>query len=972
MMKRVVSLVLISFAFLGSKAFAQNGKISGKVIDAASGQPVEFATVALNDPATNKPIDGTVCDEKGNFEISKIADGNYKLVISFIGYETYEQDVAISGRRDNIELPPIKLGSSVTELQEVVIEGQRQLVEEKVDRTIYNAENDVTTRGGDASDVLRRVPMLSVDLDGNVSMRGNSNIRVLINNKPSTIAASSVADALKMIPADQIKSVEVITSPSAKYDAEGSAGIINIITKKNNMQGATLGVDAGVGLRGSNLGLNGNLRTKKMGFSLGGWGRAGYNVVGAFTSEQQTTNLGDVNDPADDVSILNIQSADTRRNDLMGRYNLGWDYDINKYNILTAGVRFGVRNGNNYQDGLLTQRYEGNALISSSLRDVETNDRSYNIDTNLDYTRLFDKTGKEFSILTQYSRNNRTNDFQNLILNESTEEILSRIKNENASINEEITLQADYQTPIGSNQMVELGAKEIIRMVSSDFQYFTAQGNAPYQLSTGGSLNNIFNYNQDVTAGYLSYTYNGKRGYSIKAGTRYEYTQINANFENATEINTDIPSYGSVVPSVNLSKKLKDGKTVKLAYNRRLQRPSIQFLNPNIQASNPLNVTIGNPSLEPGFTDNFEVSYSTFVKGTSLNFSSFVRKTSSAIQAVRDVRGDTIFTNYQNIGQEDAYGLSIFTNIMAGKLTLNGGGDIYYAVLNNNDPNPIYNASNEGFVYNGRVFGSYNLEKGWGLQFFSFYRGREVSLQGFRGGFGVYSLGVRKELANKKGSIGFGAENFFTPVFKVRNETVSPIINQKGVNEFRNMSFRVNISYRIGKMSFDGQRPRRRSSINNDDLKQGGEGGMGDGGMQGAPGGGFNGGQRNGGGNVRMPVVNNGNAPKLPAADTAAVVKAEGSWTYTVESPQGGGGLLVLKKENDVYTGTITNNRTNKETPLSSVVVNGNEITINYDANFGGNTVAIQIKGIITGDALAGSMTVGQFASFPINAKRGE
>lgn len=949
-------LLLAAFTYFSAANATElaNGKISGTVVDAVTGQPVEFATVALNDPATNKPVDGTVCDDKGKFTISKVAYGNYKLVISFIGYETYAQDVAFTERKNNIDLGTIKLGASVTELNEVVVEGKRQMVEEKVDRTIYNAENDKTTAGGDATEVLRRVPMLSVDLDGNVSMRGNSNVRVLINNKPSTIAASSVADALKQIPADQIKSVEVITSPSAKYDAEGSAGIINIITKKNTMQGATLGVDAGIGTRGSSLGLNGSYRAKKMGFSLGGWGRGGYNIIGAFKNSQLTTNNG--------VESLNEQMADTRRNDLMGRYSLGWDYDINKYNTLTAGVRFGVRNALSYQDGLTTQRYDNGVLASSSLRDVRTVDNSNNIDMNLDYTRTFEKTGREFSILSQYSRNNRVNDFQNLILNESSLDILSRIKNENGSVNEEMTVQADYQTPLGSNQIVEMGAKEISRSVSSDFQYFTAQGNDPYQVSPNVNLSNIFNYNQNVTSGYMAYTLSTKSGYSFKAGSRYEYTRIDANFKNATEINTNIPSYGALVPSANISKKLKSGKTIKLAYNRRLQRPSIQFLNPNIQASNPLNVTVGNPNLTPEYTDNFELSYSTFVKGTNLNFSSFVRNTTSAIQSVRDVRGDTIFTNYQNIGQESAYGLSVFANVTAGKLSLNGGGDFYYAVLNNNVPDPIYRASNEGLVYSGRLFGNYTMKKGWGLQFFSFYRGREVQLQGFRGGFGVYSLGLRKEFANKKGSVGFGAENFFTPVFKIRNETTSPIISQKGVNELRNMGFRVNISYRIGKMSFDG--PRRKKSISNDDLKEGGEGGGG--GMGDAQQGG--GGQRPSGGS-RMPVVAT-TAPKLPAADPTVVVKAEGTWVYTIESPQGGGGTLVLNKEGDKYTGTITSTRNNKETPISSVVLKGNEITIGYDANFGGNTVAIQIKGIITGDVLAGTMSIGQFAAFPINGKR--
>ena len=200
--------------------------------------------------------------------------------------------------------------------------------------------------------------MLTVDLDGNVSLRGNQNIQVLINNKPSTIMAANINDALKQIPADQIKTVEVITSPSAKYDAEGSAGIINIVTKKNNLEGLTLNIDAGVGLRGSNLGLNGNYRKGKMGLSLGGWGRYNYNIIGAFESEQ--TGLNPDNGA---VTSVNTQRADIRNRGLFGNYNLGWDYDINDKNLLAASVRFGLRRFNNFQDGLLSRQYSSDGTF---------------------------------------------------------------------------------------------------------------------------------------------------------------------------------------------------------------------------------------------------------------------------------------------------------------------------------------------------------------------------------------------------------------------------------------------------------------------------------------------------------------------------------------------------------------------------------------------------------------------------------
>ena len=560
---------------------------------------------------------------------------------------------------------------------------------------------------------------------------------------------------------------------------------------------------------------------------------------------------------------------------------------------------------------------------------------------------------------------------------------MQRLKNLNKSFNQEVTIQADYQTPIGTNQLLEFGGKNIARKVSSDYKYLAAPGSdGEYVTSPNSSLANIFNYDQNITGGYFSYTYSMKSGYSLKAGSRYEYTTINANFatEKAPVI---IPSYGVTVPSVNLSKKLKNGSTLKVAYNRRIQRPSIQYLNPNIQASNPTNITIGNPSLGPEYTNNYELSYSTFIKGTSLNMSTFMRNTDNAIQSVRDVIGkdpsnqDTIRTTYKNIGREDAYGSSIFANVnISNKLTINGGGDVYYAVLKNNDPNPNYNASNQGWVVSGRLFGSYALTKGWGLQFFSFARGRQVQLQGVQGSFYVYSLSIKKDLANKKGSLGFGAEQFFTPAMRINSYTISPIIDQHSTNEMHNMNFKVTFSYRLGKMSFDAPR-KRKKSIDNDDLKEGGGDGGGSGGggdaqpQQAGQGGG---GQRQGGqGQGARPA-----APAVVAAgvtkavDPAAVVKAEGTWNYTVESPQGQAGVLTIKKEGEVYSGTIKNTRNNRETPLKTVSVKGNELSYDYDVNFGGNSSTVVVKSIIDGDSMTGTVAMGQFGTFPISGKRGQ
>jgi len=786
-----------------------SAKIIGYILDSTDTKPVEFASVALINKATNRPVDGASADQVGKFVLNKVAQGDYKLVISFIGYESKTLFVSINAKNDDHDLGVIKLPSSTKMLAEVTVEGQRAMIEERVDRTVYNAEKDATNKGGDATDVLKKVPMLSVDLDGNPSLRGSSNVKVLINNKPSTIMASSIADALKQIPADMIKTVEVITSPSAKYDAEGSAGIINIVTKKNTLQGLTLNFDTSAGVRGSNLALNGNFRNKNWGLSLGGFGRTEYNVNGKFESTQITSNNG--------VQTTNLQSAETRREGIFGNYQLGFDWDINKYNSVTSNVRFGLRNGNNWQDGL--KQIRNGAL--SSLRNTNSLDESANVDINVDYTKTFEKPQKEFSILSMYSRNNRTNDFYNLIMNPNStmSQIMSSIKNANNSYNEEATIQMDYQTPINKMSMIEFGAKAITRNVTSDYKSFTAGADGIYsQVNLATLPSNVFDYNQNIWGTYGSYTLTTKNKWSIKAGARYEHTDISASFLKKEGQNTVIPPYGVLVPSFNMSKTFKSG-TWRFSYNRRIQRPGIENLNPNVNATNPLNISTGNPNLAPEYTNNYEISYSKFVKQTYISTALFVRNTTGAINRIREVRGDTVRTTSQNIGNEDAYGFNINLNVnVSNKLMLGGGGDLAYMVLSNNVPDPLLAAKNQGMQSNFRVFGNYNIGNGWGAQVFSFYRVNQVQLQGSQGGFGMYSLSLKKDFKNKLGSIGFGAENFLTPNgFVVRSETKTPTISQISENTMRNMNFKINLSYRFGKMTFGPAK--KKKSVNNDDTK---------------------------------------------------------------------------------------------------------------------------------------------------------
>jgi len=832
------------------------GRISGTITEAATGKPVSYATVNVINPSTNSPVNGGVAGDDGKFVLPGIPAGTYRVEVSFIGYTTQTRTVTVPAAGGNVALGTIALAAAAQKLGEVVVTGKKPLIEERVDRTIYNADVDKTTAGGDATDVLKRVPLLSVDLDGNVSLRGSSNIRVLINNKPSTIAASSVADALKQIPADQIQTVEVITSPSAKYDAEGSGGIINIVTKQNNLKGGSLSLNTGVGLRATNLGLNGNYSNGKFGVSLGGFGRASYNQPGSFENAQNSIGL------TTGTRTNVVQSADTRRNDAFGRYTLGLTYDFNKQNSLAGSLAYGLRNGNNYQDNLLSRIATGTApLTVNSIRDVASTNNSNTIDASLNYTHLFETKQRELSVLTLFSRNNQTNNFTNSVFDPtgSTERdarrYVGQLGNNNDSYNEEYTGQLDYQTPTVKDQLLELGVKDIVRRVNSDYNYFYDASQQPAAGSP--NLNNSFRYRQNVAAGYATYTIGLPKGFTIKPGVRFEYTSISADFSNGQGglTSTDIPNYSVLVPSVNFSRKLENGNVVKFSYNRRIQRPSLQFLNPNVQASNPLNASRGNAELGPEYTNIFEVGYSTTVKQkVNLNVTAFVRNTTDAIQTVRvplpaelnpnNIQG-ALLTTYLNSGVENAYGGSLFAGANTGKLSLNGSVDAFYAVLKNNDATSVYNSSNRGVVVNGRVFGSYDLGKSYSLQAFAFYRGQQVQLQGEQSGFGIYSLSLQKSFAEKRGSIGFGAENFFTGSIRIRTNVSTPyvdsyngvalngpVLSQRSTNVVQNLNFKINFSYRIGKLSVD-QRPRNRKGVNNDDLKEGGDGGLGGGGEMG-------------------------------------------------------------------------------------------------------------------------------------------
>ncbi|MGV3504015.1 MAG: TonB-dependent receptor domain-containing protein [Adhaeribacter sp.] len=791
------------------------GRISGFVLDEASKNPVEFATVALLSQASGKAVDGAITDGKGRFTLTRVPQGTYQLNISFLGYAPSSVPVVISGGKNEIDLGVLRLKADAKTLKEVAVTGEKPLVEDKVDRLVYNAEKDISNTGGTAADVLKKVPGLTVDLEGNLQLRGSGNIRVLINNKPSSIMAASIADAIKQIPSDQIKSVEVITSPSARYDAEGTAGIINIVLKKNGLQGLNGNATASYGTRNSNVGGNVNFRKNKFGINTSA-GHNWNNNPGRNTAE--TFYQG--HPRLDRLS----QQMTGRREGSFDFLQLGVDYDLHKKNSLAAGLR--------YQTGDFTftttqhsTQYLHQGPAQSTTRANKSAFQMHNYDLNLDYTRTFDKPGQELTFLGLLSRNKRDN-FLSAQLYDGDQGLQSRERNNNEAFNEEITLQTDYTQPLGKNRLLELGAKAILRQAESDFAFYLANPAAGPFVSIP-ERSDAFNYDQDVASVYASYGFSLPKQYSVKVGSRLEHTAIDGNFLSSdTTVQQD---YNNLIPSIALSKKLSKTQTLKLNYTRRIQRPQLFFLNPFVNNMDTFNIQTGNPQLRAELTDAYELGYSTYFKsGTSLNATLYWRQTNNSIQSYTlPMENGVNKTTFGNIGRQANYGMSLSGNAkFLAKGNVSGNVNLYYMDLESQD----LRASNANLMYNANLNVSYTFDKGFSAQAFGMFNSPRVTLQGQSSSWSYYNMAVKKEILKKKGSLSAGIDNPFSQTIKLRNTFKTTPSEQHPVTSRQENTLyvytrqvRVSLQYQFGKTDFKNT-PRRKKRISNDDAKQGGDG----------------------------------------------------------------------------------------------------------------------------------------------------
>lgn len=786
-MKHCAFFLLLLLPVVG-KGQSITGSVSGYMSDSISKEPLAFASMAILDQE-DKIVNGSLTDERGAFKVSGLTPGAYRLQFSYVGYPTRViSSFELTNKNPDKNLGTLFISPTATLLEEIQVIGEAALIEARPDKIVYNAEQDLTTRGGDASDVLRKVPLLGVDIDGNVSLRGSENVQILINGKPSGIFNGNVGDALKMFPADQIKSVEVITSPSAKYDGEGTAGIVNIVTRKKNVEGIAGSIDITGGTRNNRL--NGNINYGKGRFELNASSGGHYNWPNTGRSVFLREQFGDVNSQI-------LQNGQNRGTRLGFRNFLGMSYRIDDSQTLRSEVSYRGHDSENTQS-MFSNYFLSDVKEDSYLRTTDRHTARGGWDFELEYEKKFEKPEQTFSISGQLDLDkdkNYSNYLVDYILPEATPEVLQQANNLGAGT--EWVLQADYQHPLTNAIKVETGVKATWQEEVNDFIFNENFGG---EWNTDPGRTDIFTYDQNVYAAYLSTNIKIGKQYAIIAGARFEGTDIHGRFKTfAGDFAND---YSNLLPNVTISKKLGEFNLVKVSYNQRIQRPRQRNVNPFIEYNDNRDISYGNPYLLPENVHQVELGTNWFIHKHMLNVSIFGRHSSQVIENLLIITPEGISeSTFQNFGERDAIGMNVFTSInFTEKFTARGGIDVNFWKANGLvSGTPL---KTTGYDYSGRLNITWNLSKTIRVEGFGFFRSPTITVQGRTPNWSMMSFGVRKEWPKQKLSLGINITEPFRENLNFIREFSSDSFYQYSNQQRPVRSFGISLGYRFGKLDF--------------------------------------------------------------------------------------------------------------------------------------------------------------------------
>ena len=798
---------------------AKGVKLFGKVLDSATRNPIEYATISLYLGGASKAVNGTTTNGQGQFTVPDLLPGTYRLVIESIGYSPKKFEGILATKGSPINLNVVLLSKRQATLETVTVFAPKGLVENKIDKIIFNAEKDLTSQTGVATDILKKVPMVSVDVDGNVELAGSSSIKFLINGKPSTAFGANITDVLQSIPASQIKSIEVITNPGAKYDAEGLGGIINIILKSNKASGINGNISLTAGTRNENGSFNINARKGEFAVNAFASGNFRLPANTLTTSDRLST------DPVGKTNTSLLQDGSSRFNRHGYQSGLGFDWTVKKKNNFSGSLsysNFGNNSTGTIDQSQITSDQNNPVNVISTLQSINHNVSAFqfhNVDANLHYKRNFAKEDQEleFDVNTSYGNNHITaNSDQQAPPKDS---VFFGTQSTSQGKERETEIRLDYTQPFKGDVKAGMGGKLTLRDIHSNSDVYGFQPASQLYLYDS-ALSNFLHYQQQVIAAYAEVTFPVGHLFNAKLGGRYERTDLNSYFSNAPN-QAVTPGYNTFVPSIFLSKKIGANSTIKLNFSKRIERPDYRNLNPFINTTDPKNVTAGNPYLRPEIGLRYEISFShEFEKSGMLMLTAFYRTSNDDIQPYIVYYptlkiGDSTYQNIavstqQNIGLEKDLGLSIFSDLhLNSKLNIRTNIFLFHRQTINAIDSGLNSTS---FNYRFNINLSYQFKHNLAAEFFGNFSSPRNELQGRYPSFTSYSLAFRKQIWNKKGSIALTAQNIFSEYVNQRTILYGPNFS---VNSLRQVPFRsvgINFTWKFGKLQFKKERDEPRDN----------------------------------------------------------------------------------------------------------------------------------------------------------------
>jgi outer membrane receptor protein involved in Fe transport len=792
-MKSILKNSIYLLLLILSSSFAiaqQNIEVIGKLVEEETSQTIPYATIVIKDKSTNKNIRGVITDDSGNFIITTTKP-NFYVEISFMGFETKTiTEFTVTNRKVN--LGTIKLAPNSQALDEVVVTGEVSKTVFKLDKRVFNVGKDISSTGASALEVLNNVPSVNVNIEGDISLRGSSGVQILINGKPSVLADPS-SNALGTITADMIENIEIITNPSAKYEASGTAGILNIILKKEEKKGWNGSISVNTGIPDNHsLGLSLNRRTEN--FNLFAQLGAGYR---SLPQESENINRNLI---TNEVLLSNGKEF---RNETFFNLTLGADYHINDLNVLTLSGNFAYEiedQPSNYNFQFFDKN---NNLISSWLREETTEATNPKYKYELNYKKQFENNEDhtlQLSALGSFFGKELESQFANTT--SSGTNINSDQQTKTNFQQADYTFKADYVNPISEVYTIETGAQYVINDVGNDFEVRDFIDGA---YIVNEDLTNNFEWNQKVLGLYATGAYEREK-WGIKAGLRIEKTNVNTLLTNTNQSNER--NYSNFFPTLHTSYKISDNVSFQAGYSKRIFRPRLWDLNPFFNIRNNFNIRVGNPNLQPEFTDSYEFTSIYKVGKASLSSSLYHRHTTDVVARVSTFKDNVTFYTPENIGTNSSIGFETNGKYNPNKwLTFTGDFNFNYFDRAGTFENQVFDFT--GSQWSSRLGSKIGFPTDIDLELTGNYRSGFETIQGEQTGFAFMDLGIRKKIFKGKAIINLGIRDVFASRIQER------FVNQPTFETYsfgqRGRFFTLGISYGFGKgeaMTYSGGRRR--------------------------------------------------------------------------------------------------------------------------------------------------------------------